>query len=128
MKGQSIYILSDSQAALKALTAPKVDSRLVYNGVQALNKLGKYNKVQLVWIPGHEGFIGNEKADELARRGSTNYFVGPEPFMGFSQGTIISAFKAYAKTKHQHEWRNAAGLRHSKLFIEGVDSGWTNKL
>jgi hypothetical protein len=106
-----VSILNYLKLSLKALTAPKVDSRLVYNGVQALNKLGKYNKELLVWIPGHEGFIGNEKADELARGGSTNYLVGPEPFVGLSQGTIISAFKTYAKTKHQHEWRNQAGLR-----------------
>ncbi|XP_061715621.1 uncharacterized protein LOC133523883 [Cydia pomonella] len=46
-QGKNIYILSDSQAALKALRAPRVDSRLVYNGVQALNKLGRQNRVQL---------------------------------------------------------------------------------
>jgi hypothetical protein len=63
--------------------------------------------------------------DELTRRGSINYFVGPEPFVKLSQGTIITAFKAYAKTKHHHEWRNEAGFMQSKLFIEGVDSGLT---
>ncbi|KAI8420187.1 hypothetical protein MSG28_008739 [Choristoneura fumiferana] len=44
VKEKTIYILSDRQAALKALTSPKVDSRLIYNGVQALNKLGRRNK------------------------------------------------------------------------------------
>jgi ribonuclease HI len=127
-RDRAIYILSDSQAALKALTAPKVDSRLIYNGIQALNKLGRHNKVHLIWIPGHEGFIGNERADELARRGSTNCFVGPEPFVGLSQGTIKTALNAYTKTKHQNEWRNEVGLRHSKLFIERVDPGWTKKI
>lgn len=127
-RGRHIYILSDSQAALKALSAPKVDSRLVYNGILALNKLGRHNKVQLVWIPGHEGFIGNENADELARKGSTTNFVGPEPCVGLSQGTIITAIKDHAKYQHQQEWKNLAGLRHAKLFIERVDSGWTKKL
>ncbi|XP_073956502.1 uncharacterized protein [Choristoneura fumiferana] len=91
VREKTIYILSDSQAALKALTSPKVDSRLIYNGVQALNKLGRRNRVRLVWIPGHKGFIGNEKADELAREGSMNKNIGPEPYVGLSQGTMKNA-------------------------------------
>ncbi|XP_063379410.1 uncharacterized protein LOC134666190 [Cydia fagiglandana] len=118
-QGKNIYILSDSQAALKALEAPRVDSRLVYNGVQALNQLGRQNRVQLVWIPGHEGFIGNENADELARAGSASNLIGPEPFVGLSQGTITTAIKDHTKTKHQEEWDSLKGLKHAKLFMQG---------
>ncbi|XP_061707539.1 uncharacterized protein LOC133518015 [Cydia pomonella] len=127
-QGKNIYMLRDSQAALKALMALRVDSRLVYNGVQALNKLGRQNRGQLVWIPGHEGFIGNENADELARAGSVSDHIGPEPFVGLSQGIIITAIKDHTKTRHQKEWDSLTGLKHSKLFIQGVDSGWSKKL
>lgn len=127
-QGKNIYILSDSQASLKALRAPKVESRLVYNAVQVLNRLGRRNRVHLVWIPGHEGFIGNENADELARGGSMGNFVGPEPFVGLSQGTIATAIKTNVKLKHQQEWSGLTGLRHSKLFMHELDSGWSKKL
>lgn len=128
VKETTIYILSDSQAALKALTSPKVDSRLIHNGVQALNKLGRHNKVRLIWIPGHKGFTGNEKADELARKGSTNKYIGPEPYVGLSQGTIKTAINDHTKLKHQQEWKAVIGLRHSKRFIENVNTSWTKKL
>ena len=36
----------------------------------------------ILWVPGHSGVDGNEKADELARAGSDSEFIGPEPAIG----------------------------------------------
>ena len=38
-----------------------------------------HNSVQLVWVPGHEGILGSEKADKLAKKGADTPFTGPEP-------------------------------------------------
>ena len=65
---RNIYILSDSQASLKALDSCRADSKLVLDCIRALNKLGRLNRVVLVWVPGHVGVMGNEMADELARK------------------------------------------------------------
>ena len=59
----SVAICSDSQAALKALTSPKVNSTLVAETVCALTELSVHNSVRLVWTPGHCGILGNEAAD-----------------------------------------------------------------
>ncbi|GBP11128.1 Retrovirus-related Pol polyprotein from type-1 retrotransposable element R1 4 [Eumeta japonica] len=64
-----ICILSDSQAALKALTSYSFRSRLVWECYEILQALSLRNKLVLVWIPGHEGHEGNERADCLAKRG-----------------------------------------------------------
>ena len=62
-----ILIFSDSQAALKALSRPKVTSGLVAECLNALSALVSLNEVTLAWMPGHRGISGNEEADKLAR-------------------------------------------------------------
>jgi ribonuclease HI len=47
-------------------------------------KLGNCNQVQLVWVPGHKGIPGNEKADFLVRKKSMALMQGPEPAVGIS--------------------------------------------
>jgi ribonuclease HI len=83
-----VSICSDSQAALKALQAAKTTSPLVRQCQQALNDISTRRAVGLYWVPGHAGVRGNENADELARSGSVQQFVGPEPFLGISRQII----------------------------------------
>ena len=71
----------------------------------------------LTWIPGHMGFDGNEKADELARKGTENTFCGPEPCVALTKDTINAALEGYKKWRHMSEWRSRIGLKHSKEFL-----------
>jgi len=57
----SVAICSDSQAALKALATPKVNSALVAETLCALKELSVHNSVQLVWTPGHCGIVGMKR-------------------------------------------------------------------
>ena len=124
---KTIYILSDSQAALKALDSCRVDSGLVLNCMKTLNRLGRKNRVVLIWVPGHVGVRGNEMADELARKGSERTMCGPEPCMGLSIGTIKNAIRESANERHISEWMSLDGLRHSKKFINNITTGWRKK-
>jgi ribonuclease HI len=45
-------------------------------------KLAKQKRVQLMWVPGHESFEGNETADQLAELGAECLLIGPEPACG----------------------------------------------
>jgi ribonuclease HI len=60
-------ILSDSQAAIKALGKHKITSELVWGCHQSLTHLAKHKRVQLIWVQGHGGIVGNEMADQLAK-------------------------------------------------------------
>ena len=66
---QYIKFFVDSQAALLALNNASVSSRLVGDTVHNLNNL--MHPVRLVWIKAHVGHHGNERADELAKLGTS---------------------------------------------------------
>ena len=57
----------DSQAAMNALAAATVSSKLVLQTIQQLNQLT--HAVNFVWVEAHRGTEGNEHADELAKEG-----------------------------------------------------------
>jgi len=83
-----VSICSDSQAVLKALKAAKMSSLLVCQCQHMLNDISAWHGVGLYWVPGHAGVRGNEIADRLARGGSGQRFIGPEPFLGVSRWNI----------------------------------------
>ncbi|XP_063635033.1 uncharacterized protein LOC134805718 [Cydia splendana] len=114
----TIYIHSDSQAALLALTSDVTTSRLVENCRQLLNNLGARNKVVLRWVPGHAGIVGNEKADELARAGAKGKNYSPEPFCGIPKSLTWLTLKTYCHYKTIELWRETTGLNHSKALIK----------
>ena len=67
---KTIVINCDSQAAIRAVDSTIIKSKTTQRARNELHKLGKDNNVLLRWIPAHKGYLGNEKADELAKRGS----------------------------------------------------------
>ena len=82
---QSIVICSDSQAALKALQSPKINSSLVADTVAKLQELSVFNRVRLLWVPGHFGVESNEMADALAKRAAHSEFLSTEPAVVYRQ-------------------------------------------
>lgn len=46
-----------------------------------VNKISETNEVHILWVLGHHGIEGNEEADAMAKKGSNNPFLGPEPML-----------------------------------------------
>jgi len=92
-KSRRILIFSDSQAALKAFSGPKVTSGMVAECLDALSALASLNKVTLVRELGHRGISGNEEADKLARQVSAMLLLGPEPALGIPNCLVREAIK-----------------------------------
>jgi hypothetical protein len=116
-KNKRILIFSDRQAALKALSGPKVTSRLVEECQEALSALATINEVTLIWVPGQHGILGNEMADKLARRASAMPLLGPEPALGIPKCLAREAIKSWTEYQHSKTWKTAPGCTHGKLFI-----------
>ena len=70
IKNKTIIINCDSQAAINAVDSTLIKSKTTQMARDELHKLGTDNNVILRWIPAHKGYLGNEKADELAKKGS----------------------------------------------------------
>ena len=81
-------IFTDSQAALKALESVTVKSKLVLECLACLNELATQNSVQLMWVLGHEGILGNERADQLTKKDADTPFTGPEPVHGLRYSVV----------------------------------------
>jgi RNase H len=84
LEGKHVYIMSDSQAALRALESYSFTSKLVADCLDNLKRLTTKCKLTLMWVPGHTGVEGNEEADQLANKGSESHFIGHKPFFGYS--------------------------------------------
>lgn len=70
ISGKDISFFIDSQAAMRAVGSYKIRSRIVKTCREFLTKLALQNNVRLCWVPGHEGHLGNEEVDKLAKTGS----------------------------------------------------------
>jgi ribonuclease HI len=52
-------------------------------------------------VPGHDGIVSNETADQLARTGSEHPFAGPEQACSISIGVAKKAVRDWMKRNHK---------------------------
>jgi hypothetical protein len=117
-----VSICFDSLAALKALQAAKTMSPLVQQCQKALDNISIPYTVGLYWVPGHARVQGNEIADKLARDGSVQRFVGPEPFLGVSRQNIRKKIKCWMENQHLVLWHGPCSTqRQARELTSGPD-------
>jgi len=114
---QNIFICSDSQAALKALSSVKFTSALTLQTWDALNSLATSHKVALIWVPSHSNIVGNEKADTLAKIGANTNPIGPEPILKIPHSIKQQKIMKLRETKFVKHWNNISTCRQAKNCI-----------
>jgi hypothetical protein len=79
-------------------------------------------------VPGHEGIVGNETADQLTRTGSEHPFIGPEPACGISIGVAKRAVRDWTNSNHQELWESTTVLKQAKGLTSGPSARRTKHL
>ncbi|KAJ8936560.1 hypothetical protein NQ318_017040 [Aromia moschata] len=105
-----IQIISDSQAALKALGAVEIHSQVVKDCMDSLTKLAEHKSITLKWMRGHQGHEGNEIADFLAKKRAEVSLIGPEPTCGLAYRTARRVMKDLLREKHISHWAKVPGI------------------
>lgn len=123
---KNIIICSDSRAAIEALIKPYTESTLVWEGMQALTRLGRNKNIILSWIPGHQGIHGNEVADVLARKGAAMAPLGQVVGVPFAVGKRF--LKEALERDHLNRWRAINICRQAKLLMGQSEVKRTNEL
>ena len=126
--GMLVNIFIDSQACIRALSSVSIRSKVVKECKEALNRLCQNNRVWLFWVPGHEGFQGNEAADCLANIGSRESPIGPQPMVGIAPNVKKSVVNDWAMRKHAELWNNVQGCRQGRELMTGPEKGRTRTL
>lgn len=117
LSGKTVRISTDSRAALLALDNCRINSGLVLQVREAVDKLAQNNNVQLCWVKGHDGNQGNEEADALARQGSEGAPYGPEPTIALSEAVHDTLIKNRVLKRHTDWWTNLSSCRHSRMAV-----------
>ncbi|KAJ8940947.1 hypothetical protein NQ318_010148 [Aromia moschata] len=96
---QRSKIISDSQAAVKALGAVEIHSQAVKDCMDSLTQLADHNSIPLKWVRGHQGHEGNERADFLSQKGAEVQLIGPGTHLRSGLSDSQEGHKGHIKRK-----------------------------
>ena len=78
---------------------------LIHQCQKALNDISTRHAVDLYWVPGHTGILGNETVVGIARGGSALRFLGPELALGVSRRDLQKRIGRWLVNQYGAQWR-----------------------
>ena len=125
-----IHFIGDNKASLHAITNRLAKSQTVLNCTRNLSKLNTTYTTILHWIKAHVGHEGNEKADALAKQGTSlplplphtplpnnpNFLPTPIPL-----SHVKNITREQSLNKWNLQWENSPHYRQTKIFFPKAD-------
>lgn len=95
----NFLVMSDSLSSIQALSGSKPTKHYLLDKTKhKLSQICSAKNVKLMWVPGHSGIAGNEKADEIAKN---TIYSTEEPI---EIVTPLSDWKPYIRAKTNSLW------------------------
>ena len=112
-------ILSDSQAAIKALNKPRLTSQSVLTTLEYMETLAiEVKHLTLAWIKAHVGTEGNEQADQAAKEGAAGGSHMKRTQTPIPWQVAKNKIEFYTTDKWKQKWINTPHYKHTKLFYD----------
>ena len=108
-------IYSDSQAALKALVSLHIKHKSVQKCISVLNEVSLNKSITLAWVKAHAEYPGNERADNLAKMGTTRFNMTVDVPYPVKWAKSLIAENTH-KTWNQ-EWWDYPHARQTKIWF-----------
>ena len=110
-----IHICSGSRAIIAAIANITTESALVWESIQALEKLSGSIKVTLASIPRHYGILGNEEPDKLAEEGTNGVPSDQTVGIPFVMGKDV--IWSHLRQEHLNKWKTCECFCHSDTLM-----------
>jgi ribonuclease HI len=115
---EDIWIFSDSQAAIKRIARSGMGAGQAYvKGIQELAESIDTNiTIHIHWVPGHMNIYGNDRADEMAKKGTEIQSSGGETITSLS--FLKKKIKEESLLEWNKQWANARNKSRSYSKFE----------
>jgi ribonuclease HI len=123
-----IDIITDSKSALQAIDSICTPSKIIMDCMKALDRLQEHAKVSIHWTKAHVGYEGNEKADKLAKEGTSKISYQVEPILPVPKSWIRHKIQQYLQKEWTHRWTSTVEARQTKIFFPQPNPKLSKKL
>jgi ribonuclease HI len=124
----AIDIVTDSRSALQAIDGTTTSSKLVMDCMKELDQLQQIVSVKIHWTKAHVGHEGNERADQLAKEGTTKTSFCTEPILPVAKTWVKGKIKHYLHSEWTKRWLGNNEARQTKIFFPEPNGKTSKKL